>query len=91
MKFPDFSLTLNIFHFQNFFPDRGNPVLRMKRVNLQQSSFKINSSWKQCRSWTDSFNGIQLLWIHSVTKKKSSRLSMTRLKSYKSNVCPQNN
>ena len=44
-------------------------MLRMERVKLQHSSYKINSSWKQCGSWSDSFNGSQLLWIHSVTKK----------------------
>ena len=67
-------------------------MLRMKRVNLQHTSYK------------PVFSKSKIIWIlirqlqrkpaaldPHCYQKGSSRLSLTRLKSYKSIVCPQSN
>ena len=70
-------------------------MLRMKRVNLQHSSYKLvfsksilvenNVDPDQTASTEASCSGNTML------PKQSSFLGMTRLKSYKSIVCPKNN
>ena len=48
MKFPDFPVTWNFFIFQNFFPDRGNPV----NLHVAYSIFKLLGK-QICASLTD--------------------------------------